>query len=294
MKTSDVLKTGIDRNFLRKCIDEGIITPHKQDSDTIIHKQYIPQEYSQEDVETVWNAYLYRKLGLSYDQIKKLKEGQEISLRSSLNSLIKKYEAEIEELQALVKFMRYVKAIGFVPNPPKEMMGSSKFKDYLSDFINYFDREGKIQKSISVIEFFSDVEDFDKLDEADISTQASIVSSIYPHFTDEDNRKYAEAFSKLYDNINEDPASEQVQTIICDLYSYHKKLTQDPSITPWSFAINLLTAFAYDSDISFVYKKMLGEELCNYFISSLIEFLKIQEPEKVKELFGKKKGNSHG
>ena len=286
MKTNDVLKTGIDRNFLRKCVEEGIIVPLMNDSDTIIHKEYIPKEYSQEDVEAVWNAYLYRKMGLSYDQIKTLRQGGEISLRSSLDNLIKKYVDEIEELKALVEFMRLAKIIGFIPDPPTEFMGSKKFSGYLSDFMNYIDGDCKIRASMPVIEFFSEVDNFEEISEEELSKQASAAYSIYPHWTEDDVTSYAEAFIALSEKTDEDPANEDVQSIIGDIFTYQKKLKQDPSMTKWSFAIGILEMSVYDSDLSVFYKKMLGEETFKYFISALIEFLKINEPEKVKERFG--------
>ena len=95
MRTNDIIKTGINRNFLRECEVRHLIEPNRIDSDWIVNKDYTPREYSQEDVEIVWNAYLCRKMGLSYDQIKALNRGEEISIRESLNNIINKYEKQI-------------------------------------------------------------------------------------------------------------------------------------------------------------------------------------------------------
>lgn len=53
MRTIDVINSGIDRHFLRKCINKHIINPIRKDNEWIINKAYIPQEYSEKDVETV-------------------------------------------------------------------------------------------------------------------------------------------------------------------------------------------------------------------------------------------------
>ena len=70
MRTLDLVKLGIDRNFLRKCERQGIINPLRVDNEWIINKEYIPKEYSREDIIKVWDTMLYRKMGLSYSQIK--------------------------------------------------------------------------------------------------------------------------------------------------------------------------------------------------------------------------------
>lgn len=293
MKTKDVIKTGIDRNFLRKCIEQGIIKPRKHYSSSIIHYQYFPREYTQEDVEAVWNAYLYRKMGLSYGQIKELRQGNEINLRLSLNNLIKKYEDEIEELQALILFMKYVKTLGFIPDHPQELMGSQKFKDYLLDFMNYIDEKGVIKKSIPVISFFAEADNIENLNESDLSKLNSIVSSILPHFSEDDRNNYSEAFIRLSQKAHEPPAGEEVQGIINDIYVYQKRIAQNPDMTAWSFAMSFLNVFVYNSDITAFYKKTFGEEIFDFFISALVEFLKINEPKKVEELLEKHRGNNN-
>ena len=54
MKTKDILSTGVDRNFLRKCIDKEIIHPVQHDNKWIVNKSYIPYIYSQKDLEDLW------------------------------------------------------------------------------------------------------------------------------------------------------------------------------------------------------------------------------------------------
>ena len=72
MKTKDILSTGVDRNFLRKCIDKEIIHPVQHDNKWIVNKSYIPYIYSQKDLEDLWGACMYRKMGLSFEKIKDL------------------------------------------------------------------------------------------------------------------------------------------------------------------------------------------------------------------------------
>ena len=130
MKTKDLEKIGIDRNFLRQCEKQGIVKPNRKESDWIIHEEYKAREYSQKDIETVWDAQLYRKMGLSYSQIKSIMDGENIPLRDDLNNTIQRYEEEIKELETLIRFAKYVKGIGFLPTMPQEEVGGDSFSSY--------------------------------------------------------------------------------------------------------------------------------------------------------------------
>ena len=45
MRTIDVTKLGIDRNFLRQCENQKLIQPKKIPSEWIVHEEYTPKEY---------------------------------------------------------------------------------------------------------------------------------------------------------------------------------------------------------------------------------------------------------
>ena len=171
---------GIDRNFLRQCEKQNLIKPKKAYSEWIIHEEYTPKEYSQEDIETVWNAYLCRKMGLSYNEIRKLSQGEEISIRDSLNDLIQKYESQIEELKALTDFMRYVKCFGCLPSMPNIIMGSKNFKDYLIDYMEYLDKDKQLKKILTIVEYISQVDDVLEIPTEKIKNMEQFINANIP------------------------------------------------------------------------------------------------------------------
>lgn len=284
MKTQEVIKSGIDRNFLRECERKGLIDPQRNDNEWIIDKRYTPREYSQEEVETVWNAYLYRKMGLSYSQIKKILQGEEIPVKDSLNALIEKYENQIEELKVLIEFMSYVKGLGFIPTPPDILIESKNFKDYLIDFIKYIDSDKKMLKFFNAIDSISDIQNPDIVDENQLNKIENLVKELEPNINEADMNNCALALLDIKEKTNLKTNCKEIQNNIHKLFEFQKKLSNNNDLTAWQFATSYIGLLSYDSDISAMFKNFLGEEAFKYLIDALISFLIIEEPEKVAEI----------
>ncbi len=251
-----MVQSGIDRNFIRECEKQGIIAPKRNDSIDIINKQYVPRDYTQNDLETVWCAYLCRKMGMSYTQTKKYIQGEEISLRDTIISVIQKYENQMEEIKALISFMEYVKTVGFIPSPPKELLGSRNFKDFLLDFMIYLDKDHKITRDISIVaNLAAKISDSDELeldsDQAD--NLIRIVSTYLPNSNTEYFTQYGSvmlAFRELADSEC-DPDCEKAQRLVKELYDLQKQSKKDYSLS--DFADMIIYIAETDSDISDTY-----------------------------------------
>ena len=284
MRTINVVNSGIDRNFLRQCEKRGLITPKRIDNDCIFCKEYQPREYTNEEVEIVWYAYLCRKMGLSYKQIDDLVLGKKIRIRDSLNDLIKKYEKQIEELQALIKFMKIAKGVGFVPSLFETTIGAESFKDYLDDFLQHLDKDNKTSKAVEIISVVADIHDTSAIDNRMLNELGACASQITPNMSEQDSREYAVLFIKLKNKIESDPATRDVQCIVEKIYQYQKKIMSNDSLSVFEFCFDYISAFSYDSDISAVYKNLFGEDTIKYLCKALEEFLKIKEPKRANEL----------
>lgn len=285
MHTIEITKSGINRNFLRECEHQGLIKPKRNDSEWIINKKYIPREYSQEELEIVWNTYLYRKMGLSYAQIKELIDGKNISIRDSLNKLIEKYENQIQELLSLINFIKFVKGIGFIPNPPDELIGSKSFKDYLDEFIEYLDKDKKLKPVLEFAEYLSEVNDLEKVTDEEINNIENLAGKISLDFNEKDQEEYSKVIMNLKERVTFDPASKETQTIINQIFTYQKKLTHNHKLSAWDFATGYILMLSNESDISVAYKKILGNDTCNYLVYALMEFLLKNEPKKMQQLY---------
>ncbi|MBQ2819320.1 MAG: MerR family transcriptional regulator [Clostridia bacterium] len=282
MQTIDVVKTGIDRNFLRKCEDIGIISPHRVNNGWIRCEEKRRREYSQKDIETVWEAYLYKKMGLSYDQIVEILRGKNIPIRDQFNGMIQKYENQIEELRAIIDFIKYVKGVGYIPNRTDGILGSKNFKDYLVDLIEDLDKDRKLQRILDVTDSILSINDIDTLEKDHLYKIEKEVNEIIPDFTEEDREEYSLAFISLKDMLEVNPRAEETQRIISTIYSFQKKLC-GYDLTVLDFVNGFITIFEHDSDIREVYMRLLGEKTCNYLCKALIEFLIIQEPKLVSQ-----------
>lgn len=284
MQTKDVVKMGIDRNFLLRCEKpHELIKPKRNESDFIINEEYKSREYTQEEIEIVWNAYLCRKMGLSFEEIKKLTNGEEIRIRDSLNTIIEKYERDIEELRVLIEFMKYVKGIGFIPRPPQALMGSESFKEYLFDFIKYLDPDRKLKEIINVAELISETSDIEAIDQEVINSMEATFDKVVPHYSNADAEEYTAAFISLKDKIDFDPGCDEVQSIIQKMFVNQKKLSNTLDLSAFDFATSFLKILSNDSELGEVYKKLLGKSTCDFLIDALVQFLIIKEPEKVRK-----------
>lgn len=282
MKTQDITKSGIDRNFLRACEKKKIISPKRTDSEWIVDKDYIPRDYSQEDVEKVWNAYLCRKMGLSYAQIEDWMHGEEISVRDTLNDLISKYEKQIEELQALIEFMKYVKGIGFVPSPPNTLMGSTDFKNYLTDFIEYLDKDKKLKKYLGFMEYISEIDDIQNPPTETIDQMEMLLHALPSDITNEVVEAYSAPWLKLLGMVNLVPSCNDVQSLVHEIYYNQKQLSHNDNLTVFDFVYGFYSMLSHDSDMSMAYKKCFGEKAVDFFKKALLNFLRIQEPDMFK------------
>ncbi len=143
MRTKDVIKMGIDRNFLRECERKKIISPEREVGIDIsgcygnATRNMKKRIYTQSDVEMVWCTYLYRQVGLTYPQIRDFLNGEEVKTRNSILNRIKEIEKEIEQKRALLDFMDHIKNLGFIPIIHTKKMNSDNFTQYLYDSIKY-------------------------------------------------------------------------------------------------------------------------------------------------------------
>ncbi len=291
MRTRDIIKTGIDRNFLRQCIDKKIITPRKDDNQWI-NQNYIRHDFSQEDLEKVWNAYMCRQMGLSYENIISLQQGNNISLRSSLNELIQKYQNKIAELQTLIQFMKYIKGIGFIPSLPEISLGSESFTQYLKDFMTYLDEDETIIKMLDIIEPLSNIKKLNNLNDEYIDEFETKMSELNLPVSQTEQEEVGKLYLSLRELVGGDPAGDETQNIIYKIYCYEKKLNTNQQLTIWDFVKRYIFYLSFDSDISAIYKTILGEEGLDYYHTALIHFLIFQDPQKAKEFTDRKKEES--
>ena len=278
MRTQEILKTGIDRNFLRKCKAEGIINPQQVDGKDIINSEYKPYEYSQKDLEAVWNAYLYRKIGLSYKQIQQLINGEEIKIRKSTIELINEYEEQIEELKLIIIFLKYVKAAGFVPQPPNSLIGSTTFKEYIADFIELLDPDKKLQNLLIPLDYMintpPDTWEDEKIEE--------MKSAVHLETTEDEQTKMGIIYYELLNLHNSNvPINDfLVQKKINAIYAYQKIIDKNENLTIQVFVSNYISMLSLESDFQALYVNLFGKSFLDYFIKALAYFLVTETSEK--------------
>ena len=95
------------------------------------------------------------------------------------------------------------------------------------------------------------------------------------------------AFAKLKDMLHLSPKSQETQGVIHEIFNYQKKLENNEELSAWDFATKYIYGISLDSDIKVMLINLFGEETLDYFQKALIEFLIIEEPEKIEQLKNK-------
>lgn len=275
MKTKNILETGIDRNFLRQCIKKKIIEPKRSTGIDIINEDYMPHSYTQKELETVWMAYLCRKMGFSFDDIKLLTTGHQIDLYKPMDSLIIKYIHQMKELSIIIDFMKYVKAVGFLPPLPFEELNSKTFIEFLEDFMEKTDPNKTIMNWISLVDEMYTI-DMDSPD-ADQQIEELNKKTYEMHPISPELKIIKEhAYMQLTDINKYEPYSIEAQKIIEDIYNA-EKLSGNFSSSLVDFAQVNKIMLTHPSDMSMLYQKMFGEEIINHWLKALDACIDINE-----------------
>ena len=281
MRTKDLENLGFDRNFIRQCIDKGIITPERVFSWNIIYADYAPQEYTQKDVELLWYTNLCRKMGFSYENIKTLINGGEVNLRQSLNYFIDKYTKEIEELKALIKFMKFVKCIGFIPSAPQKVLDVKGFSEFLETFTEDLNKENNMQLLSKVVEDVLNIEDMETVDEITVEKISQEAKMLLPTLSEDDGKCLAIEFEKISQNLELKPNHSIIQDSIAQICLIY---TTALDMSTWDFVTNYIEVMSYDSDYVLIIKKAFGDEFVSFLQDALVQYLIMKEPDKIKQL----------
>ena len=287
MQTKQVLDKGIERHFLRKCIRLGIISPPQTITKFTRNKTYAPYNFSQKDVETVWNAYVAFKMHFSDEEMKQIAMGENLPVRDSLEEHIFELQKEVEELQAIIEFMRYVKGLGTFPAPPSELIGGKTLAEYLYALINHLDEDRNLKSLINMAEIVNSSANIEDISDEQGKEIEKISLSLVPT---EGVRELGDANYKVLMHIlsiqNLGAESEEVQRWV-EIYclagaEMNRIINPELNIGTFEYAIGIIALMAPDSDISLMYEKLLGKDSVNFLLEALAYYLENDDSEKYK------------
>ena len=294
MKTNDIVKLGIDRNFIRECERQGLITPTRTEGKMIVEEKYCPRDYSQTDLEIIWGTYLLRKMGIPFPKIKEWWNGEIIDIRYCINDSIEKYERQIEELQTTINFMKYVSGLGVFPDPPKELNEVSNFKDFLIEYMKSIDSNGKKKEMLGYIHRELELsriprEELTKVQRLELQKiKRNIEHYIDAELIENSNyvlineiKPYAKLFSELV-AIKEkhlDFSSESAREKIREMYNTFKKSMNMEQLKPFEFGYIMCCFCSEKNDLTERMIETLGKENIEYFCNAALEFARIEDSE---------------
>ena len=295
MKTNDIVKLGIDRNFIRECERKGLITPTRTEGKMIVEEKYCPRDYSQTDLEIIWGTYLLRKMGVPFPKIKEWWNGEIIDIRYYINDSIEKYERQIEELQTTIDFMKYVRGLGGFPDPPKELNEVSNFKDFLTEYMKSIDFNEKKKEMLGYIHRELELSriPYEELTKEQRLELQKIKRNIEHYTLDAeliDSSNYVlineiELYAKLFSELiaikeqHLDFSSESAREKIREIYNTFKKSMNKEQLKPFEFCWIMCCFCSKKNDLMEWMIETLGKENVEYFYKAAWEFARIEDSE---------------
>ena len=288
MQTKQVLDQGIERHFLRKCIRLGIISPPQTITKFTRNKTYAPYDFSQKDVETVWNAYVAFKMKFSDEEMVQIAMGEAPPIRDSLEEHILKLQKEVEELQAIIEFMRYVKGLGTFPPAPGELIGGKTLAEYLYALIDHLDKDRKLKSLIDIAEIVNATPNIDDISDEQGQEIEKISQSLV---SSEEARKLGDANHKVLmhilsiQNLGADNQEVQkwIKTYCLTGAEADRANNPEVNISDFEYALKLVALITPDSDIGLMFEKILGKESVDFLLEALAYFLENDDPGKFKQ-----------
>lgn len=303
MQTNDIVKLGIDRNFIRECERQGIINPNRSDGKMIVDENYRRREYSQLEFETIWGSYMLRKIGFSFAEIKQWLNGKNINFRNRINSSIEKFEQQIEELKSMIDFMKYIRGMNTFPNVPTELNEVSNFNNFLQQHMRNIDPE---KTKLEVLEDIHRMLELSKIPSDQITLKQKLElrglekkheKLTYFFMKDKSNTsviqyaKEAAGYFELFGNLllknNKDITHSEIQNLIWEIYNKFKMIIDKPNLKPFEFAWIMCNFFSEDSDMMEYMINEMGRENVELFCNSALEFARIEDAETYNSMINK-------
>ena len=116
---------GISRKTLISYERKGFIKPTRNSN----NGKY--REYSEEDLEKIWQIKTYVRLGYTWKEIEEMLDNPKFDQRASIIKKIEELEEQRRELDKMIGYAKYIKKMGIFPGV--EEMGSMGFEEFIEE-----------------------------------------------------------------------------------------------------------------------------------------------------------------
>ena len=100
---------GIKRSTLRVYERKGLL-PHRRET---------WREYTKEEVEYIWMLKVLTGVGFSHKELREAIEGGELDIRKGLTERLSVLEAQRNEIERNIRYLKEIKQAGRIPTWPK-------------------------------------------------------------------------------------------------------------------------------------------------------------------------------
>lgn len=276
---------GITRKTIDTYEEHGFIHPARNPN----NGKY--RQFSEEDLENIWQIKVFVELGFSLVEIKDMMNNPDFDFRKSFKEKIEKMEAEKKRLEQLISLVKFIDVTGMIPSLPKKM-GTIRFEDFIKFTYETLSVDADIQSKITyeLVQFMlskPDMEWEDKdiqqfLDKVcsmpEVNLSENDVSLLIRDMFLKQNLKasilFCEYCMELIALPHDDVSRPEVQEVIKKLYDLNKENfvgENADKVTPQWFAFHF-PSFFVGSELAVLTERSLGKENCEFIAKAVVYF----------------------
>ena len=257
-------KLGISRKALRNFERVGLMPPNKEG-------KY--RNYSEEDINRIWNIRLLQGMGYSLKEIVEIFAEEKFDLKSSLEKKIKELEGEKENIERYLGYAQAIKTTGIFPKCP-ENMGMVTFEEFHEKALRRWNVNASAElKRCQTLSDFLLIESENESDHVEIEKFLEFSEIMKKRLSNVDmfmaNKAYPLEILKRKDRGTTDP---EVQLLVKMIYeSRIEMLPEFNRMTKQQFAI-FESSLYQNGDIARIEKYILGKDECKFLSDAIAVF----------------------
>lgn len=268
---------GIKRSTLRVYEKKGLL-PHRREA---------WREYTKEEVEYIWMLKVLTGVGFSHKELREAIEGGELDIRKGLTERLSALEAQRNEIERNIRYLKEIKQAGRIPTWPKQ--GLEKYDDFQESAkraIMSDDADSAMEELAAV---FMELLEGKPKENALFEFMRTMMSGDLGLLESEEDLKASIAMNALLQIIafkrGLDPHDPYVQALVRALYEAEEELAeaQGHELTLPVFARHNVASLTGFGDSAVISRAQLSEEGCEYAARAIAIFAGYEELDDVND-----------
>ncbi|NJE81780.1 MerR family transcriptional regulator [Olsenella sp. SW781] len=262
---------GIKRSTLRVYERKGLL-PHRRET---------WREYTKEEVEYIWMLKVLTGVGFSHKELREAIEGGELDIRKGLTERLSVLEAQRNEIERNIRYLKEIKQAGRIPTWPKR--GLEKYDDFQESAKRAIVSDDADSAAEELAAVLMELLVGEPKENAFLEFMRTIMSGDLGFLESEEDLKASIAMNALLQIIASkrslDPHDPYVQALVRALYEAEEELAaaQGHELTLPIFARHNMASLTSFGDSAVISRARLSEEGCEYAAKAIAIFAGYEE-----------------